>query len=336
MKKNLSLVILLCIGITPMLAQCFDCDTITKAFSIGNSAATGNNSFAGGNESIATAENGFAFGDNAFVTNFGGIAIGNYARSYAANSIVLGQYVTGSGYNSITFGTATSSSELLNDINNSIMFGVNEFPSLTIHKPNGATKGYLGIGTDDPQEMAHVVGTLLIERTTETPSSLRFKCPITRDVGPGGDSLISAPFPHYWDIYSDTYGLQFNTIASNGNRSNQMVIGSNGVLSTKKIFTEKIEITLDALNNSWYDHVFYPDYQLRPLLELEHYIKQNYHLPEIPSAKEIQEHGLDLGDMQGKLLMKIEELTLYTIEQQKLIEDLQKRLAEIENKKGGE
>jgi len=79
-----------------------------------------------------------------------------------------------------------------------------------------------------------------------------------------------------------------------------------------------------------------PDYQLRPLDELEQYIKQNHRLPEIPSAEEVRENGIDLGDMQGKLLMKIEELTLYTIEQQKFIENLQKRLLEIENKKGGE
>jgi hypothetical protein len=113
------------------------------------------------------------------------------------------------------------------------------------------------------------------------------------------------------------------------------VVYGDGVLCTKKIFAEKIEVTLNALNSHWYDHVFYPDYQLRPLAELEQYIKQNHHLPEIPSAKEVKENGLDLGDMQGKLLLKIEELTLYTIEQQKLIDSLETRLSEIEKQKGG-
>ena len=108
----------------------------------------------------------------------------------------------------------------------------------------------------------------------------------------------------------------------------------NGVLATKKIFAENIQITMHALN-SWYDHVFYPDYNLRPLKELEQFIKTNHHLPEIPSAKEVQENGVDLFDMQKKLLLKIEELTLYTIEQQKLIEKLESRLSNIENKKGG-
>jgi len=123
-----------------------------------------------------------------------------------------------------------------------------------------------------------------------------------------------------------------NTLSNN----EVFVVYGNGVLSTKKIFTEKIEITMSAMGNYWYDHVFYPDYKLRPLNELEQFIKQNYHLPEIPSAKEIEENGLDLGDMQGKLLMKVEELTLYIIEQEKQIKALENRLTEIENNnKGG-
>ena len=114
------------------------------------------------------------------------------------------------------------------------------------------------------------------------------------------------------------------------------IVYGNGVLSTKKIFAEKIEVTLSALNNYWYDHVFYPEYKLRPLSEVEHFIKQNHHLPEIPSAKEVMENGLDLGEMQGKLLLKIEELTLYAIEQQKFIDAIERRLSEVESKKGGE
>jgi len=104
------------------------------------------------------------------------------------------------------------------------------------------------------------------------------------------------------------------------------VVHGNGVVSAKKIYADKMEIRTDALSCYWYDHVFYPDYQLRPLNELETFIKQNNHLPEIPSAKEIGENGLDLGDMQGKLLLKIEELTLYIIQQQKEIEELKKAI----------
>jgi len=113
---------------------------------------------------------------------------------------------------------------------------------------------------------------------------------------------------------------------SSGVAKEVCVVYGNGVLSTKKIFTEKVEITMNALNNYWYDHVFYSDYQLRPLKELEKFIRQNHHLPEIPSAQEVMENGLDLGEMQGKLLLKIEELTLYIL-------DLQKQIDELKNKK---
>jgi len=76
---------------------------------------------------------------------------------------------------------------------------------------------------------------------------------------------------------------------------------------------------------SWPDYVFAPDYRLRPLLELEQFIQQNKHLPEIPSAQEIEENGIDLGAMQSKLLLKIEELTLYILDLQKQIDELRKQ-----------
>ena len=129
-----------------------------------------------------------------------------------------------------------------------------------------------------------------------------------------------------WNYASCIYVNRDKTkalVVQNTNTNNEVfVIYGNGVLSTRKIFAEKIEITMNALTEYWYDHVFYPDYQLRPLDELEQFIKENHHLPEIPSAKEVAENGLDLGEMQGKLLLKIEELTLYILDLQKQIDEL--------------
>ena len=59
------------------------------------------------------------------------------------------------------------------------------------------------------------------------------------------------------------------------------------------------------------------------------FVKQNHHLPEVPSAKEVQENGLDLGEMQGKLLLKIEELTLYILQQEKKMANLQMQIDEL-------
>ncbi|MBX2827481.1 MAG: hypothetical protein KTR22_04930 [Flavobacteriaceae bacterium] len=74
------------------------------------------------------------------------------------------------------------------------------------------------------------------------------------------------------------------------------------------------------------------DYRLLSLTELEKYIKQHQHLPKIPSAEEIDTEGLALKEMNLLLLEKIEELTLYTLEQQKEIEELKKKVERISKK----
>ena len=92
---------------------------------------------------------------------------------------------------------------------------------------------------------------------------------------------------------------------------------------------KKVKVT--ATPGSVPDYVFQPNYKLKTLNELEAFIKANSHLPNIPNAKEIETNGQDVGDLQLKLLEKIEELTLYVIElkkenelQQKEIEKLKK------------
>ncbi|MCK9451812.1 MAG: hypothetical protein M0Q90_08990 [Bacteroidales bacterium] len=84
------------------------------------------------------------------------------------------------------------------------------------------------------------------------------------------------------------------------------------------IHAREINVTIDA----GADFVFNGDYQLKNLFELEAFIHKNQRLPDIPSEKEMLENGIELGDMQIKLLQKIEELTLYIISMQKEIEEL--------------
>ena len=75
------------------------------------------------------------------------------------------------------------------------------------------------------------------------------------------------------------------------------------------------------------DFVFEDDYNLRPLNEVESFIDKNGHLPEIPSANEVETKGIELAEMNAKLLQKIEELTLYMIKQDKRIAELEKKIA---------
>lgn len=81
-------------------------------------------------------------------------------------------------------------------------------------------------------------------------------------------------------------------------------------------------------HDSWADYVFEKDYNLMPLSEVKTYIEANHHLPEIPSTSEVKEEGLDVGQMNELLLKKVEELTLYVIQQQEEIEGLKKKFEE--------
>lgn len=78
--------------------------------------------------------------------------------------------------------------------------------------------------------------------------------------------------------------------------------------------------------SNWPDYVFTRNYRLRPLSEIEQYINLHHHLPEVASAEEVKTKGLDLIENQAALLKKIEELTLYIIEQDKRIQALEKKI----------
>lgn len=88
-------------------------------------------------------------------------------------------------------------------------------------------------------------------------------------------------------------------------------------------------VTVKLQSTGWPDFVFEEDYLLPSLLEVENFIKANGHLEHIPSALEVGKEGIELGQMDAKLLQKIEELTLYTIQQQKEIESIKKVNAQL-------
>lgn len=116
----------------------------------------------------------------------------------------------------------------------------------------------------------------------------------------------------------------------------RMVINSNGnigigmsnpteLLSVNgNIRTRKVIVT----QQSWSDFVFGEGYRLRSLSEVDEFIKTHRRLPDIPSEKDVADQGVDVGDMQAKLLQKIEELTLYVIEQEQQIRQLRQQIKE--------
>jgi hypothetical protein len=114
-------------------------------------------------------------------------------------------------------------------------------------------------------------------------------------------------------------------------RSHEVVFGDPEVGNTVdikvngKIFATEVKVSLE----SWEDIVFDKAYKLMPLPELNSFIATNKHLPEIPSEKEVLENGVNVGEMNALLLKKIEELTLYVIEQQKQIDNQQNEIIAI-------
>lgn len=86
------------------------------------------------------------------------------------------------------------------------------------------------------------------------------------------------------------------------------------------IITKKVKVT----QQGWSDFVFDSSYQLPAIPYVEGFIQQNKHLPGIPSAEEVAKNGVDLGDISAKLLQKVEELTLYIIDQNKKVDALSK------------
>ncbi|CAM1361335.1 hypothetical protein [Tenacibaculum xiamenense] len=97
-----------------------------------------------------------------------------------------------------------------------------------------------------------------------------------------------------------------------------------------KTITEEVKV---QLKRDWSDFVFYDDYQLPTLTEVENHIKEKGHLKDIPSAKEVETNGFYLGEMDAKLLQKIEELTLYAIEQEKKINSQTKEIEDLKKYK---
>lgn len=210
--------------------------------------------------------------------------------------------------------------------------------------------GNIGIGTTQPQSKLEIAnsgdGAELLRFKTERPW-------VFRQTSSGGTSQL--------DLHSTVGNKNFKITSPNNTRvvqfyasdqdNNSRVFlvpdgGKVGIGTTSfgghSLAVEGSigarEIKVEA--NGWSDFVFETDYKLRTLEEVEEHIAENGHLPEIPNEAEVTENGINLGEMNVKLLQKIEELTLYLIEQnkqnleqQKLIEQLQNEVSALKTNK---
>lgn len=229
---------------------------------------------------------------------------------------------------------------------------------LTLQRSNG----YMGLGIRSPQANLHIVA-----RAIEN-SGLRFGVPddggninVPINASTGGYNIDF----HTWrDVVGNQIGARMRAERVNNYYANNARIQamdfvfytSSGILQSD--LTEKMRIRhngnvgigtdnpdaklavkgvikatkLKVTQTDWADFVFEQSYELPSLQRVEDFIKQHKHLPDIPSAREVKESGLDLGEMDSKLLRKIEELTLYIIQQDKEMWEMKERLKLLENK----
>ncbi|VAW11861.1 hypothetical protein MNBD_BACTEROID03-2623 [hydrothermal vent metagenome] len=199
--------------------------------------------------------------------------------------------------------------------------------------------GNVGIGTPNPQGKLHIKG--------DSGEQSHGQVHITGNGGNGsGDAYISfeegVEENSKWAVgvrdngnaFTISNGLRmddapkFVIVEGTGNvgigaPNPQNALDVNGVIHSKEV---KVDL------NGWPDFVFEEGYELPTLEEVELHIQQKGHLQNVPSEKEVKENGINLGEMDAKLLQKIEELMLYAIQQQKEIEVLKKNLSKLAEK----
>ncbi|GGH79770.1 hypothetical protein HNQ91_005009 [Filimonas zeae] len=238
-------------------------------------------------------------------------------HSYAAaNTTIASALIAGEYFGPIIgVKSSTSSYYALNVVNNLLQPEVNGQGTSLLYV---RADGNVGIGTSTPANKLYVNGNMGISGPIYMPGGTLYS-----DVN-NMASLHNGGF--VW--------------ANTANTTSKMVLGSDATLSlygnmyigttnnqkdlnvNGKIKTRKVTVT----QTNWPDYVFDSSYQLKPLHQVEKFITANKHLPEVPSAATVAKEGIDLGDNQVVLLKKIEELTLYIIQQNKRIESLEQQM----------
>ncbi|WP_192348474.1 hypothetical protein [Algoriphagus sp. Y33] len=143
-----------------------------------------------------------------------------------------------------------------------------------------------------------------------------------------GNSKWTGNASSFTEVNSNTSGQYLRQYGNDGSTQSWLIRGyalngvqaefnSGGINVNGKIKTKEVNVTASG----WLDYVFRPGYQLMPLSELETFIHKNGHLPDVPTEAEVMENGVNLAEMNAKLLEKVEELTLYVLELQRKNEE---------------
>lgn len=208
-----------------------------------------------------------------------------------------------------------------------------------------STIGNVGINTELPQQKLHVKdGNILISRLSNRPpgstnGSLLFGDTITtaHPFGRWGIEYLDQDGVkglNFWKT-SDNIGGPLNYVLFLCSEENPSLKGNVGIGTgtptekltvNGKILAREVIVSNDI--RTWPDYVFAPGYEMMSLTELEAYVNEHHHLPDVPSAEEVEEQGIGLGEMNAILLQKVEEMTLRMIEMEKRIQELESQSVE--------
>lgn len=190
---------------------------------------------------------------------------------------------------------------------------------------NGFYAGRVGIGTVFPESELDVVGDAKLSGDFRLTNSKGINWNTPGKYGAIVNTDANLLFYTGTTAYNERLRIEANGNVAIGTTTNTQnyKLAVEGTIGARK---------LKVTQESWADYVFDSAYRLPSLHEVAHFIQQNKHLPEVPSAAAVKEEGLDVGNNQALLLKKIEELTLYMIEQNKKVEKLEQQVATLQQK----
>ncbi|KRD57945.1 hypothetical protein ASE40_16495 [Flavobacterium sp. Root935] len=246
----------------------------------------------------------------------------------------------GIGNNVHNFNTTNGGIHLLNSARGgSYIRLLDNAMSFNVFSVNGTDKqavtinsqGNLGINTDNATAKLEIIGSS--QAGYEVGTIKLRSATVNQFMYFGYDDQYLAGYIQSVKPGTDQQNLLLAPVGGNvgiGTKSPDCKLAVNGTIHSKEV---KVDM------NGWSDFVFKKDYSLPTLQEVEKHIAEKGHLENIPSEEEVLKNGINLGEMNSKLLQKIEELTLYMIEQDKktqqlknIISEQNKRLEKLENK----